>query len=154
MYVPNSRSQGSFARIIRDMSQYGPVLIGPLDTCDLPTDELLCHFYLPPCGNATHFQPPTSVCPDVCNAIRHHCPEQWATVVDYYKQAGPIITSEGLEFIECNFPGKHLAPLPHCCSDIGLNISKSESTPYISIHIIVNFIGHAHQHIMDHLLSI
>ena len=135
VYVPHTRSQGSYARLIRDMAQFGTLLIQPLMTCDLPVNRLLCHFYLPPCGNVTHFQPPTAVCPEQCRAITEQCPEEWAIALDYYARAGSIIEMEGLQLIDCNFPGELLAPLPYCCTDAGINISKYDSCLTMYVYV-------------------
>ena len=123
VFVPANRSRGSFFRLIRDFAEYGPYLLDALKDCFEPAKRLLCHYYLPPCGNVTHFQPPTAVCPEQCRSVFKLCPEEWAAVESRFKENIVIISSVGLELIDCDFPGRHLSPLPHCCSDLGLNIS-------------------------------
>ena len=56
------------------------------------------------------------------------CPEEWAAIEDRFKENDVIIATEGLQLINCDFPGKHLSPLPHCCSDLGLNTCESGGT--------------------------
>ena len=124
MYVPHNRSGGSFSRLINDITDYGPTLLKSLDDCYEPARLVLCRYYLPPCGNATVFQPPTTVCPRQCHLISQLCPNEWANVVNDFIANDLIISPEGLQLIDCAFPGKHLSPLPHCCSDFGLNISQ------------------------------
>ena len=128
VYVPKNRSRGSPSRLIRDIAQYGPFLLESLLDCLEPAQRLLCHFYLPPCGNVTHFHPPTTVCSETCRAIFQLCPEEWASIEDRFRENDALINTEGLQLINCDFPGKHLAPLPHCCSNLGLNICESFGT--------------------------
>ena len=124
VYVPYTRSGGKYSDLIKDMSQFALLLNQPLATCDLPVDQLLCHYYLPPCGNVTHYEPPTAVCPEVCNIFVEQCPNEWVAALDVFKQSGQVYIEDGLQFINCSSPGQHLAPLPYCCTDAGLNISK------------------------------
>ena len=124
MFIPANRSRGSYSRLIRDIAQYGPFLLEALVNCFEPARRLLCHYYLPPCGNVTHFHPPTAVCPDQCRAIPKLCPEEWAAVELRFNENNALLITEGLQLIDCEFPGKHLFPLPHCCSDLGLNTSE------------------------------
>ena len=86
VYVPHTRSRGNDARLIGDIAEFGPLFLQPLATCDLPVERILCHFYLPPGGNVTHFRPPTAMCPEVCNAMTEQCPDEWATIIDYILQ--------------------------------------------------------------------
>lgn len=39
--------------------------------------QMLCHYYLPPCGNETHYATPTSVCSDTCSQIVEKCHNEW-----------------------------------------------------------------------------
>jgi hypothetical protein len=102
---------------------FGHFLLGELVECSELARRVICHFYFPPSGNITHFQPPVTVCPEQCRLIEQLCPEAWASVVKKFEDNSAIISSSGLQFIECDFPGRHLSPLPHCCSDLGLNAS-------------------------------
>ena len=63
------------------------------------------------------------MCHEPCDAIRQQCPDEWAIVIDNYIRAGPLVELEGLQFIDCDFPGEHLAPFSYCCSNVGFNIS-------------------------------
>lgn len=124
VYVPQNRSRGSFSRLIEDMAEFGPSLLASLSECYETARRVLCHFYLPPCGNSTTFTAPSAVCPEQCNLISQLCPEQWAEVVNQFEINDVLVAAEGLRLIDCAFPGKHLHPLPHCCSDVGINICK------------------------------
>ena len=125
VYVPNNRVRGRFSRLIADIALYGPHLL-TIEKCYEPARRVLCHFFLPPCGNVTVFQPPTTVCPKQCKLIGELCPTEWAKVVDLFSANHIALSESGLQLIDCNSPGKYLSPLPYCCSDIdvGLNISK------------------------------
>ena len=43
------------------------------DECTDPLLRMICHYYLPPCGNSAHFEPPTSVCEDACELQSEKC---------------------------------------------------------------------------------
>ena len=124
IYVPLSRSRGIYSKIMKDIAMFGHFLLGELVECSELARRVICHFYFPPSGNITHFQPPVTVCPEQCRLIEQLCPEAWASVVKKFEDNSAIISSSGLQFIECDFPGRHLSPLPHCCSDLGLNACK------------------------------
>ena len=134
MYVPHNRSRGSFSRLIEDSAEYGPVLLSSLNKCYEPARRVLCHFFFPPCGNSTVFKAPSAVCPEQCRLIGQLCPEEWAEVVRKYLLYDFEIAEEGLRLIDCDFPGKHLIPLPHCCTDAGINISKYASAYGYEFH--------------------
>ena len=144
VYVPYTRSGGKYGTLIGDMAQFGPLFFQSLATCDLPVDQLLCHYYLPPCGNVTHYEPPTAVCPEVCTIFVEQCPNEWAAVVQYFKQSGQVVIESGLQFINCSSPGQYLAPLPHCCTDAGLNISKYIGMSLLHAHCHIIHFSHAH----------
>ncbi|CAI8036667.1 Scavenger receptor cysteine-rich domain superfamily protein [Geodia barretti] len=123
IYVPLSRSKGIYSRLIKDIAAYGHFLLEDLVECYEIARRVLCRYYFPPSGNVTHFHPPVSVCPEQCRLIEQLCPEEWASVVKRFQDNDAIISGQGLQLIECDFPGRHLSPLPHCCSDLGLNTS-------------------------------
>ena len=106
------------------MAEFGLSLLASLSECYETARRVLCHFYLPPCGNSTTFKAPSAVCSEQCNLISQLCPEQWAEVVNQFEINDVLVAAEGLRLIDCAFPGKHLHPLPHCCSDVGINICK------------------------------
>ena len=124
VYVPHNRSKGSFSTLIEDSVTHGSNLLSSFNKCYEPARRLLCHFYFPPCGNSTVFKAPTAVCPEQCKVIGQLCPEEWKSLVKKYSTTLDLFSRDGLSLIDCNFPGKYLVPLPHCCSDAGINISK------------------------------
>ena len=82
----------------------------------------LCHHFLPPCGNITHFEPPTAVCEVVCRYISQICPEQWELFSSIVENADNL--PSGFTFINCSNTGEYLQPLPYCCVDAGIQIRK------------------------------
>ena len=125
-YVFNrfDKDGGMHPQLIRKFEIFSVVLHNYFDNsipvCREPISRLLCHYYYPLCGLAKDFYPPTAVCPEQCRAITQLCPEEWAQVSEEFNNH---VSPEGVPFIECNETGEHLAPLPHCCSDLPLNIS-------------------------------
>ena len=97
------------------------------DKCYDPSVRILCQYYLPPCGNSTTFQPPASVCMETCNYLREICPNEWNDVISYMEENESLIRGLGLSFINCSNTGEYLNPLPHCCSDVGVDIRTSSS---------------------------
>ena len=83
---------------------------------------ILCHYFLPTCGNSTVFEPPTAVCEDVCEYLRSLCPEEFAQVVEYFRIRQDL-TRLGLTMINCSNTGEYLPP-KHCCSDVAVDIRK------------------------------
>ena len=121
VYVPNTRHRGRYSRLRTDIAAYGELLLAGLDNCNVAR-RVICHFYLPPCGNSTHFELPTSVCKDTCHQVEKMCEREWESVVAVFKQNRIALEREGMTFIECEDPGRHLNPIPYQCSD--LNISS------------------------------
>ena len=103
-----------------DIITFGPVLLASLDRCYDAARRIICHFYLPPCGNSTLFELPTSVCKETCYTVQDMCGEEWENVVSMFEQNRLSIEPEGTTFIECEDTGKHLNPLPYNCSDLGI----------------------------------
>ena len=68
--------------------------------------ELICKYYLSPCGTETVQYPPYSICHDDCLAVQIDCPDEWKTA------------HNGLDehnFINCNYTSAIIFPLPSCC---------------------------------------
>ncbi|CAI8029843.1 Tyrosine-protein kinase transforming protein RYK, partial [Geodia barretti] len=82
--------------------------------CTLSTVRMICHYYLPPCGNSTHFEPPTSVCSDACYLQSQICPSYWTFVES---RLGQIESNP----LNCSFSESILNPIPHTsCSHLGV----------------------------------
>ena len=95
------------------------------DECRDPALRILCHYYFPPCGNSTVFDPPTSVCMETCNYLRELCPNEWNDVETRFEEYHNIVSSYGAAFINCSNTGEYLNPLSYCCSDVGVDIRMS-----------------------------
>ena len=87
------------------------------DECTNPLLRMICHYYLPPCGNSTHFEPPTSVCEDACELQSEKCQYLLAIFQDRLMRA----TGDQL-----NCSTSILDQLPHSCCNLGFHVpSKS-----------------------------
>ena len=90
-------------------------------TCRDQVSQIICKYYLSPCGTASSQTLPTSVCPEDCYAVKMKCPIAWNNA-----QLG----LEKYNFISCNDTSAFLFPLPSCCTGIGMYIKKCR-TRYI-----------------------
>ena len=126
VYLPKNRNDGNFAEMMSDIVLYGDQFLKSFTNCYEEARLVLCHYYLPPCGNSTVFKPPTAVCPKHCKQINIKCPDEWADFVVQAESSNPFLEQFGVQTIDCNYPGQHLSPLSFCCSDAGLNTSKHE----------------------------
>ena len=86
--------------------------------------EVLCHYYLRPCGNATVFELPTSVCEDVCKHLENLCPEVVREIDIFFETNKEILAPYGLTMINCSNTGDYLPPIHHCCTSLGIDIRK------------------------------
>ena len=77
------------------------------DECTNTTLRMICHYYLPPCGNSTYFEHPTSVCEAACEQQSEKC----QSLLDYFKQRAKFNCSTSI-----------LDPLPHSCSNLRFDI--------------------------------
>ena len=115
IYVPNTRNNGRYSRLMKDIINFAPILLARLDKCYEPALRIICHFYLPPCGNSTSFELPTSVCEETCMRVQESCGQEWESVLEMFRQNRIALEIEGTAFIDCENTGKHLSPLPHNC---------------------------------------
>ena len=86
------------------------------DKCTNSTIRMICHYYLPPCGNSTHFEPPTSVCEAACELQSDEC----SSLLANFQQR--LMTGDQL-----NCSTSILDPLPHLCYNLGLDITSKSS---------------------------
>ena len=84
-------------------------------SCVKQAFRALCYFYLPPCGNSTHFVPPSSICQEQCYMIQNECRKTWKTLLLAFKSVEPVI--------QCNDTSKLLFPVAHCCTDAGISMA-------------------------------
>ena len=91
--------------------------------CSKSITKVWCHILLPPCGNSSVFEPPSSVCEETCSYVRNTCDDGWNLLVLYIKDK-----TNGLIPINCSNTGEYLDPLPYCCSDVGIDMRMFCST--------------------------
>ena len=77
--------------------------------------RMICHYYLPPCGNSTDFEPPTSVCSDACYLLSKMCPTHWG----YFESE---LRKENIP-LNCSYV-EYVYSLYDSCSDLGVRTSK------------------------------
>ena len=82
------------------------------DVCVKQVFRVVCYFYLPPCGNSSHFARPTSICQEECHMVQTKCRKTWDIALLAFKTIDPVI--------HCNDTSRLLFPVPHCCTDAGL----------------------------------
>ena len=123
IYVSYQRTGGNLS-VYRDIIEPYAALV--LDVfrgeCHDLAIRVLCHYYLPPCGNSTTFEPPNSVCMESCNYLQETCLSQWNQVAAFFEENSSLARRYGVTFINCSNTGEYLNPLPHCCSDLGIDI--------------------------------
>ena len=72
MYARSSLgNQSTIAALLnaRAMDGESPIA-GDDEDCVEQVHRILCHYYLPPCGNATHHVPPSSICQKDCLIVQ------------------------------------------------------------------------------------
>ena len=119
VYIPR-KGDVTIANYNRELSTISEVKdiwkgAGFVDECIEPTTQIICKYYLPSCGNSTHFEPPTSVCRTECHIQSQMCPIHWSTFVNKFNWSGAAP-------INCSNTGEIIYPLPHCCSNVGMDI--------------------------------
>ena len=86
------------------------------EECMAQVLSLLCAYYLPPCGNATHPQPPPSICKEECGYVQESCRATWQAAALAFGSMKPVLS--------CDDTSKLLYPLPHCCTGAGILLPK------------------------------
>ena len=124
VYVPENREFGSLFLLMKRLNTFNPMFMESLGECWEFAKPILCHYYLPPCGRGKQFQPPTAVCSEQCRAISQQCPEGWADLTEKLRVGTEVTGIDGYELIDCDYPGNNLAQLPHCCSELNINICE------------------------------
>ena len=66
--------------------------------CIYEARKVLCHYYLPTCGNSTVFEPPTSVCEDVCDYLRNLCPDQFQQLALQFSLNADVLAPFGFNY--------------------------------------------------------
>ena len=107
---------------IRDITESGDD-----ENCIKMMYKVLCHYYLPPCGNTTHPAPPSSICQEECQMVQDKCKDTWnaALLALYQMDIKPILG--------CSDTSNVLFPIPHCCTEAGLSMTAVSTTPTVSL---------------------
>ena len=123
VYISNrlGHTQRSISELLNDKIQSVENLIASHDKdCVEQVYRVICHYYLPPCGNVTHPLPPSSLCREECVYVEETCQTTW--------QAAQIVFTDP-PFIDCEDTSQLLSPLPHCCTGASIEFSNiPEST--------------------------
>ena len=142
VYIPYTRYDGNFENLMDGITRVASQLAVAFANCFEPARRVLCHFYLPPCGNSSMFEPPSSVCEEACTELSKLCPIGWAQVVSFFELNEVNAAPLGLSLIDCSNSGKYLNPIPNCCSNIGINICeffffKSDCMDVHTVYVII-----------------
>ena len=81
--------------------------------------QIICNYYLSPCGTNSSQVPPYSICPDDCSAVENECPVEWNAVQQGLKE---------YQFINCTYTSTLLFPLKSCCKRVDIQLQPS-ATP-------------------------
>ena len=119
MFIPFDRAKGALEKYLNFVKRAHFAFDLAPEICQHEAKLVFCHYFLPPCGNSTLFEPPTSVCEDTCNYTRSLCPEEWELVRNFVN-VQPSYLENGFTMINCSNTGEYLDPLSHCCLDLGI----------------------------------
>ena len=113
IYIPNNYgTQSNFSTILNSKIQTMHQFSATHDNdCVDQVLRVVCHYYLPPCGNFTHPHPPTSICQDECSQVQSKCHKTWETT---RALLAPY------SFINCDDTSQLLFPIPNCCTGAGI----------------------------------
>ena len=81
------------------------------NTCRDQVYQIICNYYLSPCGTVSSPLPPSSICPEDCSAVQTECPAEWEAAQYGLRE---------YNFINCNETSTFLFPLPSCCTEVDL----------------------------------
>jgi hypothetical protein len=122
VFLSSRRAEGDFNRYLTQFQDTTLFFSLIPAKCINEARKILCHYYLPTCGNATVFEPPTSVCEDVCEHLKNICPDQFQQLALHFLLNSGVLQPLGLTMINCLDTGDYISPLQHCCSDLGIEI--------------------------------
>ena len=106
VYVPYWRVGGDFDAYF-EIIEAAAALIRAIfkGDCFDPALRVLCHYYLPPCGNSTTFESPTSVCMETCYYLQDICPNEWEQAIAFFNENDAFVDDYDAGYIECNDTG-------------------------------------------------
>lgn len=132
MYLSFDRFRGDIARYIWYFRETHIFFNLIPKECNSEARKILCHYYLPTCGNSTVFKNPTSVCQDVCMYLQSLCPIVFEQLEKYFTSNQQLV-SVGMKMINCSNTGDFISPLQHCCEDLDIEIRKLITKHSISV---------------------
>ena len=81
----------------------------------------LCYYYFPPCGNATHFEPPNSLCASTCrHTAENLCQREWIAALHHFDNISSFLSLYQIDVLNCSQSDAPLKQFPHCCSNAGI----------------------------------
>ena len=124
-YVFISNSLGTQTNIGTALDEIAlPLVASEDEECLQQMFKVICHYYLPPCGNITHHPLlPSSLCQEECFRVQSTCPALW--------QAAAAATAGLADFyssIDCSITSQLLFPLPNCCTGAGIKLTGGQFT--------------------------
>ena len=82
--------------------------------------QIVCYYYLSPCGSQELQTSPSSVCPEDCSAIEEECSLDWSVLEQRLRD---------FSFIQCEDTKSLLFPFPSCCTSVSLELVETSSSP-------------------------
>ena len=125
MYLSSQRARGDFETYLDYFGDTQLFFNLIPDECIDVARKVLCHYFLPTCGNSTVFEPPASVCQDVCEHLRNLCPVLFEQLRLHFLRNAPLLAPNGLTMINCSNTGDFIEPLNHCCTDLDIDTCES-----------------------------
>ena len=122
VFIPYNRGGGDLKYFLGFVDDAELVFSFVPEICIDEAKLVICHYFLPTCGNSTVFESPTSICEDTCNYLRSLCPVEWEQVSQFL-DSQPFLKGIGFTMINCSNTGEYLPP-SHCCEDLGIGIRK------------------------------
>ena len=127
VYLSNRRANGDLRKyidIFDETQLFFNTSVPP--QCLTEARKILCHYFLPTCGNSTVFQPPTSVCKEMCWHLQNLCPIAFDQLATYFRGNSAMLAPLGVTMINCSNTGEYVDPLEHCCSDLDITIRECD----------------------------
>ena len=121
VYVSNKLggSQNNISTLLKDKIQSVKDIIATHDMdCVDHVYRVICHYYLPTCGNFTHSILPSSLCQEECIYVQDNCQDTWQVVKLAFIDP---------QFIDCDDTSHLIFPLPNCCTGLGIELPSSTS---------------------------
>ena len=116
-YVFITKSHGSQENISHFLETNIPHSLLTDDNCRELVFQLICNYYLIPCGSEGSELPPSSICREECSMVESTCPSAWDTLK---------LGLKDYKFISCEDTSALLFPLPHCCTGVGIEQPAAE----------------------------